>query len=90
MSNRYWFKPKTYGYGVTPVSWEGWLLALGYSAIVLACVLAVAFDSGNVLKIVASAAIFTVVTAVIVRVTRARIELNGTGAPASVSNDWKI
>ena len=24
--NRYWFKPKRYGYGATPVSWEGWLV----------------------------------------------------------------
>jgi hypothetical protein len=21
---RYWFKPKRYGYGATPVTWEGW------------------------------------------------------------------
>jgi hypothetical protein len=22
--NRYWFKPKRYGFGAVPVSWEGW------------------------------------------------------------------
>ena len=22
--NEYWFRPKTYGYGATPVTWEGW------------------------------------------------------------------
>ncbi|HZP78964.1 MAG TPA: hypothetical protein VFB45_22700 [Pseudolabrys sp.] len=22
--NQYWFKPKRYGYGATPISWEGW------------------------------------------------------------------
>jgi len=21
---RYWFKPKRYGYGATPTTWEGW------------------------------------------------------------------
>jgi hypothetical protein len=21
---QYWFKPKRYGYGATPVTWEGW------------------------------------------------------------------
>jgi hypothetical protein len=21
---RYWFKPKRYGYGATPVTWQGW------------------------------------------------------------------
>jgi 4-hydroxybenzoate polyprenyltransferase len=25
---RFWFKPKRYGYGARPVTWEGWLLAL--------------------------------------------------------------
>jgi hypothetical protein len=24
MMTRYWFKPKRYGYGATPVTWEGW------------------------------------------------------------------
>ncbi len=22
--NRYWFKPKRYGFGAVPTSWEGW------------------------------------------------------------------
>ncbi len=25
---RFWFKPKRFGYGARPVTWEGWLLAL--------------------------------------------------------------
>jgi hypothetical protein len=24
MSERYWFRPKSFGYGATPISWEGW------------------------------------------------------------------
>lgn len=28
MSNKYWFRPKKYGYGFTPISWEGWLMTL--------------------------------------------------------------
>jgi hypothetical protein len=31
-----WFKPKRYGFGPTPVSWQGWLLTLVYFAVVLA------------------------------------------------------
>lgn len=27
--SRYWFRPKTYGYGATPVTWEGWAVTLG-------------------------------------------------------------
>ena len=29
----YWFKPKTYGYGATPTTWQGW-------AVIIATVLA--------------------------------------------------
>jgi hypothetical protein len=25
----YWFKPKRYGYGATPVTWQGWAVMLG-------------------------------------------------------------
>jgi hypothetical protein len=25
----YWFKPKRYGYGATPVTWQGWAVILG-------------------------------------------------------------
>jgi O-antigen/teichoic acid export membrane protein len=26
----YWFRPKRYGYGATPISWEGWaVMAVG-------------------------------------------------------------
>lgn len=26
--NDYWFRPKTYGWGFVPSSWEGWLITL--------------------------------------------------------------
>ena len=26
--SRYWFKPKRYGYGATPITWEGWVFTL--------------------------------------------------------------
>jgi hypothetical protein len=25
----YWFKPKRYGYGATPTTWQGWMLTIG-------------------------------------------------------------
>jgi uncharacterized membrane protein HdeD (DUF308 family) len=25
----YWFKPKRYGYGATPTTWQGWVLTIG-------------------------------------------------------------
>ena len=25
---KFWFKPKKYGWGITPISWEGWLITI--------------------------------------------------------------
>ena len=36
---QYWFKPKRYGYGVTPTSWEGWAVTLGVVALVVVSVI---------------------------------------------------
>ncbi len=30
----FWFKPKTYGYGATPTTWEGWACVLIYVVLV--------------------------------------------------------
>lgn len=35
MSNRYWFKPKPYGFGFVPITWEGWLASLAFLGLVL-------------------------------------------------------
>lgn len=35
--SRYWFRPKTYGYGATPVTWEGWAVTFG-TALAMAAV----------------------------------------------------
>ncbi len=32
MENKLWFKAKRYGWGWTPISWQGWLLLLIYVA----------------------------------------------------------
>jgi hypothetical protein len=36
MTERYWFKPKQYGYGATPVTWEGWALTLLIAGLIAA------------------------------------------------------
>ena len=28
-----WFKPKSYGYGVSPANWKGWVATLGFAAL---------------------------------------------------------
>ncbi len=32
----YWFKPKRYGYGATPVTWQGWAVTLAAVAAMVA------------------------------------------------------
>ena len=38
--NQYWFKPKRYGYGATPVTWEGWAVSIAVGAVVAGSVVA--------------------------------------------------
>lgn len=32
----YWFAPKLFGWGATPVTWQGWAATILYSAVVIA------------------------------------------------------
>ena len=32
----FWFKPKTFGYGASPIAWQGWALVAGYMVAVAA------------------------------------------------------
>lgn len=32
----YWFAPKSFGLGATPVTWQGWALVLGYVLAIIA------------------------------------------------------
>ena len=36
----YWFKPKRYGYGATPVTWQGWAITLAFAAVVITATIA--------------------------------------------------
>jgi hypothetical protein len=36
---QYWFRPKRYGYGATPITWEGWAIVLGFAALMAASVI---------------------------------------------------
>ena len=33
---QYWFRPKRYGYGATPTTWQGWAVTLGTVAAMVA------------------------------------------------------
>jgi hypothetical protein len=32
----YWFKPRQFGYGATPITWQGWVLSLAGMIVVVA------------------------------------------------------
>ena len=34
-SSNYWFKRRRYGYGWTPVTWQGWLTVVAFLALVI-------------------------------------------------------
>jgi hypothetical protein len=43
-----WFKPKRYGYGATPIAWQGWALVLAFAAAVFGLVWGlIGFDQAN-------------------------------------------
>jgi hypothetical protein len=39
MATKYWFRPKRFGYGATPVTWQGWLFTLGTALAMVAVTL---------------------------------------------------
>lgn len=43
----YWFKRKLFGWGWTPVTWQGWLVIIIYVALVLAAALTIDDDSSQ-------------------------------------------
>jgi hypothetical protein len=66
---RYWFKPKRYGFGATPVTWQGWALTLGYLVAILVCAAILVSTKQSVGGSLAALVIFVVATAVTFRVS---------------------
>jgi hypothetical protein len=63
-----WFAPKRYGYGATPITWQGWALTLGFVAI--AMVLARKFAHRPVELIAALAPLLVAFIVICARTTR--------------------
>ncbi len=36
MEKNYWFRRRKYGYGLSPAGWRGWLVTVGFVALVMA------------------------------------------------------
>ncbi|HZD92178.1 MAG TPA: hypothetical protein VE224_18945 [Pseudolabrys sp.] len=44
---QYWFRPKRYGYGATPVTWQGWLVTLAIPASMVVVSVALRLETGS-------------------------------------------
>jgi hypothetical protein len=73
---RYWFRPRRYGYGATPVTWEGWALTVAVAAIVAISVAAMNLlaDRVNFAVWIAWAAIIAALVVSFVRISRQRTD----------------
>ena len=69
MSNEFWFKPKTFGYGATPTTWEGWTVVAVYSLVVLGCVVAMTLRKESFSTFMSSMATLVVATVVMIVVS---------------------
>jgi hypothetical protein len=59
----YWFRPKRYGYGATPVTWQGW--ALTFAGVLVIVAAAITFLGGHPPSRSALLAFFAVEAAVL-------------------------
>ena len=66
---QYWFKPKTFGYGATPITWEGWALVAGFSLVILGCVVAMLVRKDSLAIWASSMAVIVVATVVLIAVS---------------------
>jgi hypothetical protein len=62
----YWFAPKLFGLGATPVTWQGWALTIAFCAALL---LEIHYLPGNVSKIIAGLALIAAFTTIAARKT---------------------
>jgi hypothetical protein len=78
--SEYWFKPRTYGYGASPASWEGWAVSAGYLAAVLALSLSLAawpadLPAGpSIWQVVTWFILITLLTLAFIRLARAKTD----------------
>ena len=68
MGNEFWFRPKTFGYGATPTTWQGWAVIAGYGLVILGCVAAMSLRKESLATIASSIVIMIVATVTMVAV----------------------
>jgi hypothetical protein len=73
---QYWFKPKTYGYGATPVTWEGWAVTFAAIIVVAGSIIAMNLlvDKSNVVAWLVWAGLLAAATWWFVQFSRLRTD----------------
>jgi hypothetical protein len=73
---RYWFRPRRYGYGAAPATWEGWVVTLGVAAVVIGSIVAMELlvDPSNFTAWMVWAVVIAGVTFWFVRTARERTD----------------
>lgn len=73
----YWFKAKIYGWGWTPVTWQGWAVTLGY--VLLLVLLALTIDESSQPKEIALMFLLpaAILTSCLIRICYAKGEKPG-------------
>ncbi len=73
---QYWFKPKNYGYGATPVTWQGWAVTLAAVLVVAGSIVAmnVLVDRSNLAAWLAWAVLISLATLWFVQFSRRRTD----------------
>ena len=75
MTARYWFKPKQYGFGAVPVTWEGWAFTLVIAVLIAAAsAYLIAGGAPSLMAIVVWAVIVAAIVAGSVPVVRSKTE----------------
>jgi hypothetical protein len=70
----FWFKPKTYGFGATPVTWQGWLLVLFHVAVVVAVMVLLGLGGITAERLAAGAVLVLLVSMAVVWVSVVKTE----------------
>jgi hypothetical protein len=71
----YWFRPKAYGYGATPVTWQGWAVTLAAVIVIAAAALVIPNYGGRTVSAwIAFFAVEAVVVAALWIVSRRKTE----------------
>jgi len=66
----YWFRPKRYGYGATPLTWQGWAITFATIVVVVAATLTVVTQTVSDLSFWVAAAVDLAAIAALIEIGR--------------------